>query len=224
MKTMKHCLWLNFLVQIPRPETRLHPFFSIILALYPSISVCVHAKLLQSYPSHCDPMNSGSSQPGSCIHGTLQARILEWVAMPSSRGSYWSSRGSPAAPALQVDPLPPSHQGSPSIRKWMWLILLSISLISPLFFIPPLSKFKLSSRLSLMTVATSSQSALPPVFSLINSLHSSHGDPFKTQTWSYWFNLSLKFFSSSLLLKTKSAQTCKYDLWDSISPSMFSAF
>ena len=28
-----------------------------------------------------------SSLPGSCVHGILQARILEWVAMPSSRES-----------------------------------------------------------------------------------------------------------------------------------------
>ena len=27
------------------------------------------------------------SPPGSSVHGVLQARILEWVAMPSSRGS-----------------------------------------------------------------------------------------------------------------------------------------
>ena len=27
--------------------------------------------------------------PGSSIHGILQARVLEWVAMPSSRGSSW---------------------------------------------------------------------------------------------------------------------------------------
>ena len=27
------------------------------------------------------------SQPGTSIHGILQARMLEWVAMPSSRGS-----------------------------------------------------------------------------------------------------------------------------------------
>ena len=27
--------------------------------------------------------------PGSSVHGILQARILEWVAMPSSRGSSW---------------------------------------------------------------------------------------------------------------------------------------
>ena len=33
----------------------------------------------------CDPMDC--SPPGSSVHGILQARILEWVAMPSSRGS-----------------------------------------------------------------------------------------------------------------------------------------
>ena len=33
----------------------------------------------------CDPMHC--SRPGSSVHGILQARILEWVAMPSSRGS-----------------------------------------------------------------------------------------------------------------------------------------
>ena len=33
----------------------------------------------------CDPMDG--SPPGSSVHGILQARILEWVALPSSRGS-----------------------------------------------------------------------------------------------------------------------------------------
>ena len=33
----------------------------------------------------CDPMDC--SPPGSCVHGLIQARTLEWVAMPSSRGS-----------------------------------------------------------------------------------------------------------------------------------------
>ena len=40
----------------------------------------------QSYPTLCDPMDH--SLPGSSVHGILQARILEWVAMPSSRGSF----------------------------------------------------------------------------------------------------------------------------------------
>ena len=29
------------------------------------------------------------SSPGSSVYGILQARILEWVAIPSSRGSFW---------------------------------------------------------------------------------------------------------------------------------------
>ena len=46
---------------------------------------CVHAMLIQSCLTLCDPM--GGSPPGSSVHGTLQARMLEWIAMPSSRGS-----------------------------------------------------------------------------------------------------------------------------------------
>ena len=48
----------------------------------------VTSMLLLSHISHvqlCDPM--GCSPPGSSIHEILQARILEWVTMPSSRGS-----------------------------------------------------------------------------------------------------------------------------------------
>ena len=48
---------------------------------------CVCAKSLQSCPTLCDPMNC--SPPGSSVHGILQARILEWVDMPSSRGFSW---------------------------------------------------------------------------------------------------------------------------------------
>ena len=39
----------------------------------------------------CDPMHC--SPPGSSVHGILQARILEWVAMLSSRGSSRSREG-----------------------------------------------------------------------------------------------------------------------------------
>ena len=39
----------------------------------------------QSCLTLCDPMDC--SPPGSSVQGLLQARILEWVAMPSSRGS-----------------------------------------------------------------------------------------------------------------------------------------
>jgi len=48
-------------------------------------SASVSAKLLQSCLTLCDCMDS--SPPGSSVHGILLVRILEWVAMPSSRGS-----------------------------------------------------------------------------------------------------------------------------------------
>ena len=42
----------------------------------------VLARLLQLCPTHCG--STDHSLPGSSVHGILQARILEWVAMPSS--------------------------------------------------------------------------------------------------------------------------------------------
>ena len=42
----------------------------------------------QSFPTVCDPVNC--SPPGSFLHGVLQARILEWVAVTSSRASFRS--------------------------------------------------------------------------------------------------------------------------------------
>ena len=47
--------------------------------------LCVCAKSLQSCLTLCNPMDH--NPPGSSVHGILQARILEWVAMPSFRGS-----------------------------------------------------------------------------------------------------------------------------------------
>ena len=52
----------------------------------------VHAKSLQLCSTLCDPVDC--SPPGSSIHGVHQARILEWAAMPSSRGSSWPRDGS----------------------------------------------------------------------------------------------------------------------------------
>ena len=46
---------------------------------------CVLAELLQSGPTLCDPM--AYSPPGSSVHGILQARIPEWVAVLCYRGS-----------------------------------------------------------------------------------------------------------------------------------------
>ena len=64
------------------------------------------ARSLESCPTLCDPLDC--SPPGSSVHGILQARILERVARPSSRGSS-QSRDPPSfltICALQADSLP----------------------------------------------------------------------------------------------------------------------
>ena len=43
-------------------------------------------KISQLSPTFCNPMDC--SLPGSSVHGILQARILEWVPVPFSRGSF----------------------------------------------------------------------------------------------------------------------------------------
>ena len=48
--------------------------------------VCV--LVTQSFPTLCNPADG--SPPGSSVHEVLQARILEWVAMPFSSGSSQS--------------------------------------------------------------------------------------------------------------------------------------
>ena len=54
---------------------------------FPGVSDSKKVKVLvaQSCPALCNPMDC--SPPGSSVHGILQARRLEWVAMPFSRGS-----------------------------------------------------------------------------------------------------------------------------------------
>ena len=50
-----------------------------------SMHILRHAKLLQLCLTLCDPMDC--SPPDSPVHGILQARMLEWIAMLSFRGS-----------------------------------------------------------------------------------------------------------------------------------------
>ena len=72
----------------PRPSAPLPLPVSSPKAAFLPVWVC--AKSLQSFLTLCDPMDC--SLPGSSVHGILQARILEWVAMSFSRTFYqqWS--------------------------------------------------------------------------------------------------------------------------------------
>ena len=52
------------------------------LSNIPSSAAATAAKSLQSCPTLCDPIDD--SPPGSSLHGILQARTLEWVAISFS--------------------------------------------------------------------------------------------------------------------------------------------
>ena len=68
------------------------------------VCVCVCVLVSQLCPTLCDPVYS--SLPSSSVLGILQARILEWVAMPFSRRSSWP-RDWIRVSLLQVNSLPP---------------------------------------------------------------------------------------------------------------------
>ena len=52
------------------------------------MKTCACVLIFQSRPTLCDPMDC--SPPGSSVHGILQARILEWDAIPPPpRGIFW---------------------------------------------------------------------------------------------------------------------------------------
>ena len=69
--------------------------------------VKVSVSLRHSAASVCDPMDCNPPDSSS-VHGILQARILEWVAIPFSNSGI-----KPRSPALQADSLPLSNMGSP---------------------------------------------------------------------------------------------------------------
>ena len=79
-------------------------------------TVCVCVCVCSVMSDSCNPMDC--SLPDFSVHGTLQARILEWVAMPSSR-DLPDPGIEPASPALQVDPVSTEPPRKPS-RHYRW--------------------------------------------------------------------------------------------------------
>ena len=88
-------------------------------ALY---SAAAAAKLLQSCPTLCDPIDG--SPPGSAIPGILQARALEWVAISFSNAWKWKVKvKSLSRVRLLATPWTAAHQASPSMgfsRQEYW--------------------------------------------------------------------------------------------------------
>ena len=81
---------------------------------------CVWAKSLQLCATLCDLMDC--SPPGSAVHGILQARILEWVAVSSFK---WSSQPRDRTWVSYVSCIgrwvlyPYCHLGNPN---WLWYV------------------------------------------------------------------------------------------------------
>ena len=73
------------------------------------VCVCVCVLVIQLCPTLCNPIDY--SPPGSSVHGILQARILEWVWFPSSRGSSQPRDLIQGSPALKADSLPSEPPG-----------------------------------------------------------------------------------------------------------------
>ena len=74
----------------------------LLLYMWLCLSLCAGAKSLQSCLILCDPLDC--SLPGSSVHGILQARILEWIAM--------SSPGDLSNPGIEpMSPMSPSLTG-----------------------------------------------------------------------------------------------------------------
>ena len=72
---------------------------------------------------NCSPL-------GSFVHEFLQARILEWVAIPFSRDLPHPGI-EPGFPELQADSLPSEPPGKPNLVTWLCLNLCSLMDCSP---------------------------------------------------------------------------------------------
>ena len=72
--------------------------------------VCVLSRF--SHVQLCDPVDC--SPPGSPVHGTLQARILEWAAISFSITMYAAAAKSLQSCPTLCDPIDSSPPGSPA--------------------------------------------------------------------------------------------------------------
>ena len=134
-----------------KPSWEVHPhLYTIHICLYlpktkdvswkyhmTSLFSCNCCLVTQLCPTVCNPMDC--SPPGSSVHGILQARILVWDAMPSSRESSRIRDQTHISCIRKVGSLSLSHQKSPYLYLFTFktnfsyekfLILLS-SLSSP---------------------------------------------------------------------------------------------
>ena len=85
------------------------PFNVLYLKL--SVIILIHAHD-QSCPTLCDPVDY-------TVHGILQAKVLEWVAFPFSRGSSQPRNQTQVSRIAGGFFYQLSHKGSPRILEWV---------------------------------------------------------------------------------------------------------
>ena len=76
--------------------------------------ISVLALVAQLCPTVCDPMNC--SPPGPSVHGILQARILEWIAIPFSRRSSQPRDQTWVSYITGIEYLPSESPGRPKVH------------------------------------------------------------------------------------------------------------
>ena len=134
--------WVQFSAIIDDEVLKL---YYIIHRNVPTNAAAAAAKLLQSCPTLCDPIDG--SPPCSPVPGILQARTLEWVAISFSNAWKWKVKvKSLSRVRLSATPWTAAHQAPPSMgfsrqeywsgvplpspmsgdqmRYWMWIFFL----------------------------------------------------------------------------------------------------
>ena len=123
-QTSLHPTWFPM---VPQQPNRFHLSACLDSSVTKQMS-CMCAKLLQLCPTLCNPMDPSPS--GSSIYGILQARILQWIAISSSRGIFLTQGLNPCLLCLlhwKVDSLPLMPPGK---LKGVFCVVLSCSVVS----------------------------------------------------------------------------------------------
>ena len=141
-----------------RPSAAALPAGSAFVSQHCSVRACSVTELCLTLcnPVDCSPL-------GSSVHGILQARMLEWVSMPSSRGSSWPRDGTRVSCVSCT-----GRWVLYCCTTWRWPL---ISSTSPFPLLAPFSAFFLV--IVNMTVLLSSDDS---VFPYLHPVPNSQGD------------------------------------------------
>ena len=119
-------LWVGWRVSVSLTWTISSIRAGTLWVVHPSTASrkSVYVLVAQSCLILCNPMDC-NSLPGSSDHGILQARILEWVAIPFSR-IFLTQGSNPDLPHCRQTLYCLSHQGSPQEQCLVQYIFVAI--------------------------------------------------------------------------------------------------